>query len=516
MSRLPATCAFASRSNVQASFVTLLFIQQIRSTQFHKINENNVGGRRHKSIFSRPPRSRTQLSAEARSKLDSASSPVNSGSTNDSKLSISSSPTDKNNSIIDNVEGDKLSDANYTPRKRLPRPTLREMWELMSDIFVPTANSTDILTRYHTKAKLLYEDKLTEAQNSKIQTRLTALNSEADKNNGNNNNNTSSKLYQDTPKTSLYESLADTKSQSVLYTKLLDDSSDEIMKLTSQEKQGINNDDDDMYAIPIPSPSTKKNSNRRNMSNNAGTAEFMSFLDDPQKTSNTLYWPCGSLSFLKSDFLRILPSKQVRAATATSTTQQRYLSYTDSFDSDLDSLSSNSNNKFQNDECAQFQLIRNRDPKTLMRWIGYYLIFPTRAAAIEYYTSTLGADICGLQVRFRFVDSNKSNINPPILSQIPGVSRSMCALVSGLPSRYSPMTMAKILWDFDLLPNENESIIKLLGTTLQNEKGEGKYMKESVWLLRFQNEDEPRRLVRSFHKQYWPGTNLVSNVEILD
>ena len=218
------------------------------------------------------------------------------------------------------------------------------------------------------------------------------------------------------------------------------------------------------------------------------TNTLMAFLDDPVKSSNVLYWPCETLSFIKSDFDKLLPNPSAQVI------EERLLLGEDISGDHAEDISN-------------FQVIRSRHPKTLNRWIGYFLVFPSRHAAIKFYEATLGSELCGMQLLLSFVDPRKPNIHPPLLYEVPGVSRSMCALVSGLPPRMSKVSIARALWEYDLLGNESQAIVKLTGDG---------YASESSWLLRFKNENEPQRLRRKYHRRQWPLTTMTPFVEILD
>lgn len=214
---------------------------------------------------------------------------------------------------------------------------------------------------------------------------------------------------------------------------------------------------------------------------------LMAFLDDPLKSSNVLYWACGTLSLTKSDFQKLMPSL------SSQTLEERLLLG--------EELSGD------HAEVPEFEVIRSRHPKTLTRWIGYFLIFTSRNAAIKFQQETLGSELCGMQVNFSFVDPSKPNIHPYLLYEVPGVTRSMCALVSGLPPKMSRISIARALFEYDLIEDESKAIIKLTGDG---------HTSQSSWLIRFKNEDEPKRLRKRFHRREWPMTTMTPSVEILD
>lgn len=207
----------------------------------------------------------------------------------------------------------------------------------------------------------------------------------------------------------------------------------------------------------------------------------ISEISNDTPSSNVLYWPCGTITFFKSDFQRIMPKFSAQVTTS---------------EASLKDLSDTG--------IPEFQVVRNRDPQTLTRWIGYYLVFPSPTAALKYYQETRGAELCGMQVNFSFVDSSFP-IRPPVLYEVPNISRDMCALISGLPAQTSKISIAQILWDYNLLDDESKAIVKVMGSN-----------EFSTWLLRFQDSNEPRRIRRKFHNQIWPYTLARPSIEILD
>lgn len=381
------------------------------------------------------------------------------------------------------------------PGKRLPVPTRKDMWDLLSEVFVQTPSMPDIMTRYHKRAKALYELKAAQAQDAakteRQEDRLLASFNLS----GEEEDLLKRKLKEEKEAAPRSSGLFVAKSREgqgaatyKLYESLLKEDPEKKPEEESAPVQSL-------YEVSkAEAPETPLKSSDRVPGFNE-EALFLSLLDNPSKTSNTLFWPCGTLSFLPSDFQRILPSSISSSESVTS-----------SIFGDDSSSKSSSDLEQRLAHAREFQLLRSRDPKLLARWIGYFLVFPTREAAITYYKETLGAELCGIKLNLRFVDPNLSNIYPPLLSQVPGVSRRMCALISGLPPRYSPFSVARILWDYDMLPRAEDAIVKLSG----DDKA------ESTWLIRFVNEDEPRRLVRAFNNRYWPGTTMIPNIEVLD
>lgn len=219
----------------------------------------------------------------------------------------------------------------------------------------------------------------------------------------------------------------------------------------------------------------------------SATISTSDLVSDRHVSSNVLYWPCGTLTFLKSDFLRIMPKLKAQLFNAEDTQEQSDLIYSDP---------------------SEFQVVRSRDPETLTRWIGYFLVFPSPRAARKYYLETKGAELCGLQVAFSFVDADKLNIRPPVLNEVPNISRDMCALISGLPPQMNKLSIAQALWDYNLIDTESKAIVQLSG---------GEHELESSWLVRFKDTMEPKRLRRRFHLQPWPNTTSgLTSVEILD
>lgn len=442
-----------------------------------------------------------------------------------------------NNESKDKETGDFLDleppvNTLYIPDKISTPPKRREMWELMSEIFVPTGNVANMMTRYHIKAHELLQKK----RNQRGVDLGFNFKTKATYNSG--GSEELSILSKSGKRLSLYDLLADTEKLDKEAAAAAEKSNDRD-GLKKEEQKSMYEKlqlEQDFYAKPTSMASASENikdSEKTEVLNEDNA--LMMFFDDPMSTSTILYWPCGTLNFLKSDFERLIPYPKIE----TDLPSNHFL--TDSFDS----LDTKSWRDLITPEVARdmssFRLVRCRDPNTLVRWIGYYLIFPTRLSAALFYRISLTSEICGLIPQFRFVPADssftggmslngkgfssnsssssskpkKSNsyldpkaIDPPILSEVPGVTREMCVLVSGLPPKYSPISIAKQLWEFDLWEDQNKAIVKL--------KGNHPNDSESLWLIRFRNTDEPKRIRKLYHKRQWPNTNLFVDVEILD
>jgi hypothetical protein len=224
-----------------------------------------------------------------------------------------------------------------------------------------------------------------------------------------------------------------------------------------------------------------------------GTDSILTFLDHPEKPSPVLYLNCGAHSLTKSDILTLLPPAPGPGFQGESTLL----------------LGAEVSGTEAAADMYRFKLTRSRDPDTLIPWVGYFLEFATREAAAKFYTAALGQRLRGTGglVRLAFVDPGKRGARPPRLYEVPGVTRAMCALVSGLPPKLSPVSVERALMGFDLLEDKSEAIVKLAGDA---------YASESLWLIRFKNEEEPKRLLRQFHRRPWPLINAIPSVEIID
>lgn len=188
-----------------------------------------------------------------------------------------------------------------------------------------------------------------------------------------------------------------------------------------------------------------------------------------QIRSNTLYWYCMNLSFSKSDFERIVPPV-------------------------------NSN--------ISFDLVRSRNPRNLTKWLGYYLIFKTPDEAEIYRKATAGAEICGIELKLQSAGPKALGLHSPILDKVPGMTRQMCALILGLPQDYSKKLLRSILWNYDLVDDDDLSIEFLPKDLI-------KYGGQPA-LIRFKNEDDPHALVRRWDSKVFPHTRNTVFIEVLD
>lgn len=414
-------------------------------------------------------------------------------------LLISSRPYSSNTDPLLTIPK-KDSTVTSTPNKPLSPPEHREMWELMSEIFVPTGNVAELMTRYHIKARELLAQKeskqLLDKRFRQLKQRKGLYDNPED-------------LY-DKPKTktrSMYDVLAESDAKDTVQQ---DNAPSSLYEQLAQ---------DDQFAQRNSSVEKEEKKPKKNLIDEDGL--ITTFFDDPKLSSTTLYWPSGTLSFLKSDFERILPFP-VNPTSRNISSDADYFS--DSLERSLASFASAEDSWKElitpdvARDMSSFTLARARDPQTLIRWIGYYLKFPTRLSAALFFRLSLTAEICGLRPKFSFVPNFPSptapsiflpeTVNPPILSEVPGVTRDMCVLIKGLPPRYSPSSMAKWLWDYDLFSDESKAIVKLSGNQ--------PFDSESIWLLRFNNNIEPKRLRSMFHRRCWPNTDRLADVEILD
>lgn len=196
--------------------------------------------------------------------------------------------------------------------------------------------------------------------------------------------------------------------------------------------------------------------------------------------TNVLYWNSLGISLNKSDFERLLPPKQLRTGV-----------YRDNLDT------------------IDFDIVRSRNPDNLTPWFGYYLVFNSRDAAAMYYQETLGTELCGLQLRLRFIEAQTAKgLHSPILDKAPQVSRRNCALVLGLPDGFPALNIIRTLWDYDFIDDDKLAVEQLPVGKIRYGGG--------PFLLRFQNEEEPQRLVREFNKRVFPHTQNEVQVEVVD
>jgi hypothetical protein len=213
--------------------------------------------------------------------------------------------------------------------------------------------------------------------------------------------------------------------------------------------------------------------------------------DNHQLDSNVLYWPCGTLNFYKSDFDRIMPSPLAQI------THDQPVDY--------DQL------KFHS-HLLGFKVVRLRDPITLKKYSGYYLVFKTAEAAQRYKAETSGAQINGIKVRLESVPTENANkVNKYLKNRVQltgfiDVIPRMCVVVRNLPSATKRYEISKLAWNFGLIDNESKAI-----TQLETPEGQ-----PTSWLVRFHDTVEPRLFKRKFNGQRWPGSDHKIEIEILD
>ncbi|CAN6631095.1 hypothetical protein TRVA0_013S00408 [Trichomonascus vanleenenianus] len=217
----------------------------------------------------------------------------------------------------------------------------------------------------------------------------------------------------------------------------------------------------------------------------AGATDFVSteqkFLKKYPFATNVLYWYIpGQITFAKSDFQRILPPPSERIG---------------NYDESL------------NHSDIEFEVRRARNPNTLQSWFGYYLIFPSREAAALYYQETLGAELCGLQLKLQFASTEAKGLNCDRLDSVP-IPRSHCAVVYGLPEGTTKRQLLRTLWDYNLVDSDDLAVDRI-------RTKEVKYGGDP-WLLRFKTREEPRRLAREFNRRIFPKTESEVLIEVLD
>lgn len=261
---------------------------------------------------------------------------------------------------------------------------------------------------------------------------------------------------------------------------------------TSLFQANNNNDDNNemitqLTGLVDKSPSVSTSISAIPQSLEASKLGLFSLLDDPKRSSRVLYWKCGTLKVEKSDLTSLL--KPVSQASL----EEKLLLGASISGNDI--------------EATDFKIYYRRDPKSLIRWNGCFLEFGTRAAAEKFIIDTAGLELGGYLLSFEFVSEDKSGIYPPLLYEIPGITRNMCVLVSGLPSKFSRVTMGRALENFELMRNRDQAIIKLSGDS---------YLNKSSWLVRCCSAEEAQRLRRTYHRKVWPFTDLTPSVEILD
>lgn len=205
------------------------------------------------------------------------------------------------------------------------------------------------------------------------------------------------------------------------------------------------------------------------------------FLKTAREATPILYWNSLDMTFDPSDFIRLLPPPEMWVG-----------SYENVEDIDLD-----------------FSVIRSRNPVDLSRWLGYYLEFKSEKAAALYVNETRGAQLCGLEVKFKFVTKEKApGLISPYLQKAQGVTRRMCALAFGIPFEMTNNRILRILWDYELIDDDHLAIERL-------PKGSVRYSASPV-LLRFKSEEEAQRFVREFHGKVWPHTESEVLAEVVD
>lgn len=213
---------------------------------------------------------------------------------------------------------------------------------------------------------------------------------------------------------------------------------------------------------------------------NSTADDAQKFIEKHPFATNVLYIHSLGISLDKSDFERLLPAKGLQAG--------HYVS---------------------SSSIVDFELVKSRNPHNLTPWFGYYLIFNSKEDAVMYYQETLGAELCGLQLKLRFADpATSKGIDSPILDKTKDIDRKMCALILGLPDDIRPLNILRALWDYDFIDDDSLAVEKL-------PTGRIRYG-GSPYLLRFKNEEEPQRLVREFNRRVFPHTESEIYVEIVD
>jgi hypothetical protein len=206
-----------------------------------------------------------------------------------------------------------------------------------------------------------------------------------------------------------------------------------------------------------------------------------SYLKTFRDATPIVYWNCLDLTLDPSDFARLLPHPEMWVG-----------SYENVEDIDLD-----------------FTVSRSRNPINLSRWLGYYLEFKSPKAAALYVTETRGAQLCGLEVNFKFVSRETApGLLSPHLDKAPSVSRKMCAIVYGLPPEMNDNRISRILWDYELIDDDDLAITRLPKDNINYGGG--------PVLLRFKSEEEAQRFVREFHSKIWPHTDSEVIAEVVD
>lgn len=211
---------------------------------------------------------------------------------------------------------------------------------------------------------------------------------------------------------------------------------------------------------------------------NIGLGRQIKFLHT-NKVTNILYWYCIDLSFQRTDFERLLPDKSLRVG---------------SYDPKLDEI--------------KFEVKRARNPINLTKWMGYFLEFESKDAALVYYQETLGSELCGMPLRLRFVESNIRGLHSPLLDKVPGLNRRCHALILGLPYGYSELSILRVLWDYDLIDGDKLSVEKV---PVDKVRYGG-----NPFLLRFRSEEESERFVNDYHNTVFPYSESKVFCEVVD
>lgn len=218
---------------------------------------------------------------------------------------------------------------------------------------------------------------------------------------------------------------------------------------------------------------------------------------------------------------------------------------------------------------VEFEVVKARDPSTLLYNGSYYLIFPNHILASIYWLETQLKTINGMGVNFEFIKPTESELrymsSPHLDTKLAGSSelhykshsilgngqavpirnmfktsvsklalieeivsdsksyeenfqeieeinptfhllkkfidiesRLNTVLVRNLPFGLSKFALPKLLWDYDLapLPRVSDCFSIIAKDPL---------MQISLLMIRFADQENARRFVRSFHGRLWPG-----------
>lgn len=338
-------------------------------------------------------------------------------------------------------------DAELAGRIREDQLKVRQM---LANLFSPSKNASDVLSRYY-RQQNLYQ--LSKQDSKELKTEeLMTLHKRA-----------KPSLYE-TAMPPLSESSKGSSTESIKENSALGDRESSTGSITGRTGTAK-----DRAPEPTPEPASASKST---------SDSAQQFIKQNPLATTALYLNTAGISFSKSDLERLLPPRHLMMGT---------------YASDID---------------CSFELVRSRSPVNLVRWFGYYLKFKSREAAVMYYQETLGAELCGLEVKLQFVEPTAKGIHSPVLDQVPGVTRSMCALMIGLPASQSRIQIMRRLWDYDFIDDDTFSVQKL-------PMGRVRYGGPPV-LLRFKSEEEAQRLVREFDRRVFPGTENEVYVEVLD